>query len=130
LGYETADVVPPEVAVWLSADGALIRPTAVAPGTYRFAVPRGRERVVLESRSCTQRGAMRCRGVKISEIVIRSDAGHAVIAADDPRLGAGWHDVEREGSALWRWTNGSAELPWAGVSGPAIVTVRCRPFPE
>jgi hypothetical protein len=129
LGYETADGVPPDVAVWLSADGAVIRPTAAGSGLYRFTVPPGRERVVLEARSGTKQGDTRCLGVKVSEFSIRSDAGEVVIAADDPRLGAGWYAAEREGSALWRWTNGSARLPWAGVYGGAIVTLRCQPFP-
>jgi hypothetical protein len=51
--------------------------------------------------------------------------GEVVIAADDPRLAMGWYDAEHAGGALWRWTNGSAELPWDGVSGPAVVLVRC-----
>jgi hypothetical protein len=53
-----------------------------------------------------------------------------VIAADDPRLTTGWHDAERLGTALWRWTDGSAELPWSGVSGLAVVTVRCMTLAE
>ena len=53
-----------------------------------------------------------------------------VIAADDPRLIGGWHHAEREGADLWRWTDGSAELPWNGVSGPAVVTVHCTTLTE
>jgi hypothetical protein len=126
LGYETADVVPPEIAVWLSADGAVVRPIAAGSGLYRFIVPPGREQVVLEARSGTQQGETRRLGVKVSEFSISSDAGESVIAADDPRLDVGWYEVEHAGSSLRRWTNGSAALPWAGVSGPAIVTVRCQ----
>jgi hypothetical protein len=53
-----------------------------------------------------------------------------VIAADNPGLTSGWHDVEQAGAELWRWTDGSAELPWAGVSGLAIVTIRCGTLAE
>jgi hypothetical protein len=49
-----------------------------------------------------------------------------VIPADDPRLVAGWHEIEHSGLGLWRWTDGSGELPWAGVTGPAVVTVQCQ----
>jgi hypothetical protein len=33
------------------------------------------------------------------------------IALDDPALGDGWHEVERESERLWRWSNGDAALP-------------------
>jgi hypothetical protein len=126
LGYEGADVVPPDVDVWLSADGAVIRPAAAGSGTFSFAVPPGQERIVLESRCRAHPATTRRLGVLMSEIVIRSDAGEVVIAADDPRLRAGWYDAEREGAVLGRWTSGSGELPWGGVTGPSIVTIRCQ----
>jgi hypothetical protein len=122
-----------DAEIRLSADGAAIRPTTANQGTYTFVVPSGRARVRLESRfsiaddpraPCL--GDPRRLGVRVSEIAIRSDGGEVVFAADDPRLTTGWHDAERLGTALWRWTDGSAELPWSGVSGPAVVTVRLR----
>jgi hypothetical protein len=75
-------------------------------------------------------GVERRFGVKVSRIGVSSNAGDVVVAADDPRLIAGWHDAEQTASALWRWTDGSAEVPWHGVSGPAIVTVRCGTLEE
>jgi len=106
-------------------------------GIYRFVVPPSAERVRLESRrsvpadpSAPYLGSGRCLGVKVSAIAIRSRTGEVVIPADDPRLITGWHAVEQAGLGLWRWTDGSAELPWAGVSGPAVVTVRCQPLGE
>jgi hypothetical protein len=118
--------------VWLSADGAIIRPTIAAPGTYSFVVPRDTDQVWLRSRRgvavdprAPYLGDGRSLGVRVSEIAIRSGASEVVIPADDPRLVAGWYDAEQAGLALWRWTDGSAELPWSGVSGPAVVTVRC-----
>ncbi|MDB5398325.1 MAG: hypothetical protein JWQ55_343 [Rhodopila sp.] len=132
-GHAPAAARPTQDAgVWLSADGAPIRATAAGQGIYTFVVPSGRGRVRLESRPgmpvvahapCA--GDNRCLGVRVSEIAIRSDAGDVVIAADNPNLTLGWHDVEHAGSALWRWTDGSAEVPWGDVSGPAVVTIRC-----
>jgi hypothetical protein len=118
--------------VRLSADGAVIRPSAVSRDTYHFVVPAGRERVRLEScshiptdPSVIVADERRRLGVRVSRIAIRSDAGEAVIAPDDPRLGAGWHEAERAGTALWRWTNGSGEIPWSDAVGPAEVSVSC-----
>jgi hypothetical protein len=58
------------------------------------------KRVRLESRSATQVdpqaslwAVMRRLGIRVSAIDICSSAGKVVIAADDPRLIAGWHDV-------------------------------------
>jgi hypothetical protein len=142
-GYTPAvGMVTRDAGIRLSADGAAILPTAVSQGAYSFVVPPGRQRadrrrIRIESRfgipvdpgapdlSDTSRV-----GVRVSEIAIRSDAGEVVIAADDPRLTRGWHDAEHAGTTWWRWTDGSAEVPWTGVLGPAIVTVRCMTLPE
>jgi hypothetical protein len=126
-----------DAGIRLSADGAAIRPTAISQGTYSFVVSSGRRRVRLESRfgipvdpSAPNLSDISRLGVRVSEIAIRSDAGEVVIAADDPRLTTGWHDAEHAGTTWWRWTDGSAELPWVGVSGPAVVTVRCGTLAE
>jgi hypothetical protein len=123
--------------VWLSANGVLIRPMVSGQGTYRFVVPPGMARVRLESRHSVPTdprapylGSGRRLGVKVSTLAIRSRTGEVVIPADDPRLITGWHAVEHAGRGPWRWTDGSAELPWAGVSGPTVVTVRCQPIGE
>jgi hypothetical protein len=121
--------------VWLSADGTTIRPMVSGQGVRRFVVPSGARHVRLESRrgvvppdpSAPYLSAGRCLGVKVSAIAIRSRTGDVVIPADDPRLIAGWHEVEQSGRGLWRWTDGSAELPWVGVAGPAVVTISCNP---
>ena len=129
----TASTVAQGADVWLSVDGITIRPMVSGQGIYRFVVPPGAERVRLESRRgvptdprAPYLGGGRCLGVRVSAIAIRSRAGEVVIPADDPRLITGWHEVEQSGRGLWRWTDGSAELPWAGVAGPAVVTVRCQ----
>lgn len=131
-----ANLAPP-ADVWLSADGIAIRPMVSGQGVHRFVVPPGVARVRLESRravlvdpSAPYLGGGRSLGVKVSAIAIRSRTAEVVIPADDPRLVAGWHEVEHSGLGLWRWTDGAAELPWTGVVGPAVVTIRCQPLEE
>jgi hypothetical protein len=135
LDEATQAATTPDAGVSLRADGTSIRPTAVGKGMYTFVVPAGRGLIRLESR----RGLLSDRapddlgcmddasrvGVKVIQVVVRSDAGDIVIAADDPRLIKGWHHVEHIEGELGRWTDGSADLPWTGISGPALVTVRC-----
>ena len=43
------------------------------------------------------------------------------VPLDDARLGAGFHPVERDGAAMWRWTDGAAVLP-ASLLGRARAT--------
>ncbi|MGD0102887.1 MAG: hypothetical protein ABSC06_02480 [Rhodopila sp.] len=149
LGYEQAGPVPSapvqpsarrtgDAGIRLSADKTSIYPTNVRPGIYIFVVPSGSRLVLLKSRVGIRDEAPesglgvdgRSLGIKVSQIGVRSDAGDVVVAADDPSLIAGWHDAEQVGSQLWRWTNGSAELPWGGVFGPAVVTIRCETVGE
>jgi hypothetical protein len=122
----------PDAGIRLLADNTLIRPAATGYGIYTFIVPPGRRRVRLESRvsvAVDRRLAAasdaRRLGVRVSRMAIRSDAGDVVIAPDDPNLTGGWHEAEHVGEELCRWTDGSAELPWTNVSGPAVVTLRC-----
>jgi hypothetical protein len=119
-----------EEGVRLSADGVAIRPTVTGQGVYSFVVPAGVGRVTLASggddsagSSLPRGGESRRQGVEVSQIVIRSRAGEIVIPADDPRLITGWCDAEQVGPAVSRRTGGSAEIPWTGVSGPAVVTI-------
>lgn len=133
----TAGKTTQSAELWLSADGAVVRPVTSTKGTYGFVVPPGSRRIRLESRTGNptasappRSGDSRRLGVPVSTIAIRSDVGEIVIAADHPSLTTGWYDAERVGTEVWRWTDGSAELPWAGVSGPAIVTVRCMTLAE
>jgi hypothetical protein len=119
--------------VWLLADDVAIRPTVSGDGTYSFVVPSGTARVRLQSR----RGIaadLAALGVRVSDMVIRSWVGEGVIPADDARLVEAWHAAEQAGIGIWRWTDGSAALPWCGVTetavGPAMVTVRCATLGE
>ncbi len=47
-------------------------------------------------------------------------------AVGDPRLCIGFHAVERDGDAAWRWTAGRARLPaslWDGLEENAFLRV-------
>ena len=65
--------------------------------------------------------------IRDSSVTVRSDAGETVIPADHPGLEAGWHAVETDDTKLWRWTDGSASLPWAKMPAAAVVTIDCTP---
>jgi hypothetical protein len=126
------EALSPGDDVQLLANGVTIQPMARVKASYSFVVPRGTERVALQSQhrvlvdpGAPYLGGHRCLGVRVRDIIIRSRAREAVIPADDPRLVSGWHDSEKAGTGLWRWTDGLAELPWDGVTGPAVVTIRC-----
>jgi hypothetical protein len=62
-------------------------------------------------------------GVRITRLVLRSTNEARDIPVDHPVLTEGWWDVERDGHALRRWTNGEAVLPLPTVSGPALLEI-------
>ena len=46
------------------------------------------------------------------------------VPVDLPGLSQGWHEVERDGVALRRWTSGDAVLPLPVLSGPTMLEIR------
>ena len=46
--------------------------------------------------------------------------------ADHPGLSRGWHAVEQDGAALWRWTDGNAKLPIDVAAEPLTIEVHVR----
>lgn len=116
----------------LVADGIVLRPVESQEGVHSFVVPAGTRSVSLESRFCIPvdvaapyMGDTRRLGVKVTSVTMRSDLDETVITADDPALTTGWYDVERQDAKIWRWTDGSARLPWARNAKPAVVTIHC-----
>jgi hypothetical protein len=66
-------------------------------------------------------------GLPISGLTIQRTGMPRDIPIDHPCLTTGWHDVERDGSAWWRWTDGDAVLPaalFAGGTGPMLIGLR------
>jgi autotransporter passenger strand-loop-strand repeat protein len=122
LGARTTDDPEPR----LSADGLVIAPASRNDGVLHFELPEGVRRVRLLSRSHVPAHDhrrdirdFRRLGISVSELTIDGVA----LSPADARLTDGWHDVEADGSRLWRWTNGDAALP----AGRAV-TLRFHPL--
>jgi hypothetical protein len=58
----------------------------------------------------------------VSRLTLKSRATVQPIPLDHPDLSAGWWDIEREGAAMLRWTDGNALIPCSGV-GPALLEI-------
>ena len=111
----------------------MLRPSAVHQDIYTFVVPAGVSTVSLMSRVCIPADKMiaamrdtRRLGVRVDQITIHSAGDQLMLAADDPSLVDGWHEIEHDNGSLWRWTDGAARIPWMSVIGSAIVTIRCN----
>ncbi len=52
-------------------------------------------------------------GVPVSRIVLRDRTSVIDMPVDHPSLQDGWHDLERDDTRLWRWTDGDATMPLA-----------------
>jgi autotransporter passenger strand-loop-strand repeat protein len=108
-------VLTRQPALRLRAGGRLLRPT-IAGRVHRFRLPAGATGIRLLSRGAAPAHVRddsddtRRLGVAVARIVLDGKP----IALTDGRLGPGWHDVERDGSKAWRWTNGDAALALAG----------------
>ena len=99
---------PATPTVHLVADGLVLTP-ARCGNTLTFVVPERTLQLRLASPSRRANGAdVRTLGVLIGSIVIETSAGRHDITLDDPRLFAGFHDVERTSAGSWRWTDGAA----------------------
>ena len=57
-------------------------------------------------------------GVIVQRLTLRYGNYEAPVPLDHPALTEGWWSAERNGAALWRWTNGDALLP---IDRPAML---------
>jgi len=62
-------------------------------------------------------------GLRVRRIVLRGAGETREIAMDHPDFARGWWDVERDGPALIRWTDGDAVLPLPRMRGPALLEI-------
>jgi hypothetical protein len=77
-------------------------------------VPAGTQTVRITSRSFVPAPPSPDRrrlGVAIERFVFSGSGFRYVIEADCPALRDGFHDVERDGERIVRWTDGAAALP-------------------
>ena len=115
----------------LEVDGARIEPRARG-FVARFAVPADARDVWLVSRTGVAAEVFDLPDTRRVGVCLRAldvDDGFGAlqtVAVDDPRLCVGFHEVEGDGAALWRWTAGRARLPaslWAGAEGELVLRV-------
>ncbi len=116
----------------IAAKGRTVRPLYGENGLYIFALPKGATEVRLVSRAGAPADAWpwlddrRCLGVNVERIVLRGASELREIPVDHPDLLQGWQAVERDGTALRRWTCGSAvlKLPQPMLDGPTMLEIR------
>lgn len=135
LGYRLPDpVLLRDADLRLLADGREIRAVSSKDSRALFIVPAGVASVQLVSRFCIPSDRMiaavrdtRRLGVRVESIIVRTGEDETVIHASHPALSEGWHDLERDGNVMWRWTDGAAIIPWTVTSEPVILTIQCTP---
>ena len=133
MGYARADILTTADAnLHIVANGKVIRPTTDGNGRHLFIIPAGASTASLVSNfaipadDIPYAGDLRRLGFAVSSITIQSDGTDVVIPPDFPTDAPGWHDPEREGAAIWRWTDGAAVLPLGELKAFAIVTISGR----
>ena len=92
-------------------------------------LPAGATGIVLKSRTSApadldpRTGDWRPLGVAVHGMTLRTGDDHIAIPADHPGLVQGWHTAEAGNGSVWRWTTGSAVIPMAGTTGPAMLDI-------
>lgn len=132
LGYVRPSVLTTtDPDMHLLVDGRRINPVSVVNRTHSFVLPRLAREVRLASRATAPSRLSgwidddRSLGVALHRLTITDAGGQSqTVAADDPVLTKGWYAPERQGTALWRWSNGDAVLPVSGRGNACILEVR------
>jgi hypothetical protein len=127
LGYVLPEADTTEdPALCVRVKGRVLAPVEVANGRFVFVLPPNAGEVRLLSRTappCEARPWVEDRrrlGVAVRRLTLRRGSDEIPVPLDHPVLTAGWWGAERDGAALWRWTDGDARLP---VEGPATLLV-------
>ncbi|HEY5300533.1 MAG TPA: Hint domain-containing protein, partial [Acetobacteraceae bacterium] len=114
-------------ALRLLADEQCLAPVAATGRRSVFILPRSARHARLVSRAaapCDLAPWMDDRrrlGVMIRRLTLRRGEDARSVPLDHPMLTEGWWAVERDGAAMWRWTDGDALLPLEG--GAAVLEV-------
>ena len=112
------------------AKGRTVRPLYGENGLYIFALPKGATEVRLVSRAGSPTDTRpwledrRRLGVYVERIVLRGASEMREVPLDHPGLSQGWWAVERDGTALRRWTDGDAVLPLPAMDGATMLEIR------
>jgi hypothetical protein len=113
----TDNSITTDAALRLEAGGRVLWPLPGRDGSQLFVVPPGTDAVRLVSRAAAPSASRpwledrRRLGVSVGRIKARCGTMLAEVPVDHPALGQGWHDVERAGARMWRWTDGNSYLP-------------------
>ena len=119
-----------EAALCIVAKGRTLRPLYGENGLHIFALPKGATEVRVVSRAGAPADTRpwlddrRRLGVCVERIVLRDAHEVREVPVDHPGLAQGWWAVERNGTALWRWTDGDAVLTLPASDGPAMLEIR------
>ena len=136
-GLDTADTATqamPDAPV-LIVQGAVVRPIGLASNRIGFVLPpraRSARLVSTTTRPTDARPWLDDRR-RLGVAVARLEADGTVLPLDGPDLRAGWHAPERDGTRLWRWTDGDAtiELPRDATLLTIALVDACRlPMPD
>lgn len=118
------DTDEPDLAVELA--GARLAPRHRAGPALSVDVPQAAPSVVLASRTAVPgeldpaSSDTRRLGVAVAELRLDGKP----IPFDGPDFGPGWYPPERDGSGLWRWTDGAATLTLPPHDGAARLDIR------
>jgi hypothetical protein len=99
-------------------------------GLYIFVLPKGATEVRLLSRSASHTDARpwlddrRRLGVNVERIVLRGASEIQEVPVDHPALSQGWQAVERDRTALRRWTSRDAVLPLPTLRNATLLEIR------
>jgi hypothetical protein len=123
LGFEMTE--DPNLVLFV--DGRPLRAAITNGNTLSFCVPEQARQIRIVSRVGIPAGLthesedLRPLGVPISRIVLRRSEGVEEITADDLRLVDGFHRAERDGSNVWRWTDGNAKPKLPAIAGSYVL---------
>jgi hypothetical protein len=121
-------VVSDEPNLYLVVNGRAIHPSRVNGRVYRFELPGDVHDLRIVSRSHVPSSVnsesedSRRLGVCLSSIVLHAGGVAREISVGDPALGEGFHPMETNGEAAWRWTDGDARLSVALLNGAATTS--------
>jgi hypothetical protein len=103
------------------AGGRAIAPASVKGRLHRFLLPAGTRAVGIVSHCAgparDREGEWRRLGVCLGAILVNNH----LVALDGEAPGDGFHVLERRAGAVWRWTDGGAELSLGDTRGPVLL---------
>ena len=124
LGFAMAEAATTtDPGLTLLANGRVLAPVEATRQRYVFVLPPDTDAVRLLSRVAVPSDVRpwiddnRRLGVAVRSLTWRPGRHETAIPLDHPALRDGWWQVERDDTALWRWTDGAALLPLDGVAG-------------